>query len=200
MREESGRFTGSVCPSGGSYRHGFCKNRHGYFQDPSIWARIAGNMRVTGPEKALFGIVIREDNSRDRLQHVGTWKNHGFSWKSGIRLSRWTLTYRETGVVDQALIGGIPGADHEPGKKEPVTGSDSLPGRQYRHSFMKNRHGYLRNPAIWRRIDGMGRVSGLEKALFGTVTGSDRFSNRTADGRKLKNGLFETTPSRRIII
>ena len=71
MMGESGHFTGSVCLSRRSDRHGSPKNRHSYFTNPSICPLISGMMPRACPEKAAFGTVWREDNSQNGLQYAG---------------------------------------------------------------------------------------------------------------------------------
>jgi hypothetical protein len=62
--------TGSVYLPGRPDRHGFSKNRHGYFSNPSVCARIGGLMPLACPKKAAFGTVWAGDNSENGLQVV----------------------------------------------------------------------------------------------------------------------------------
>jgi hypothetical protein len=63
-------FTGSVYHPGRPNRHGFWKNRHCYFSNPSVCARIGGLLPVLCPKKAVFSTVWTADNSENGLQVV----------------------------------------------------------------------------------------------------------------------------------
>jgi hypothetical protein len=62
--------TGSVYLPGRLDRHGFSKNRHSYFSNPSVCARIGGLLPIVCPKKAVFGTVWTVDNSENGLQVV----------------------------------------------------------------------------------------------------------------------------------
>ena len=85
MTGKSGAFTGSDCLPMRPDRHGFPKNRHGYFTNTSIWTRIDGMEPVKCLKKTAFSAVIAADNLRDELQYAGT---------------------RETGISDHTRIPG----------------------------------------------------------------------------------------------
>ena len=176
MMRKSGPESGSVCLSRRSDRHGFSKNRHGYFTNPSVCPRIGRIKPATCPEKAAFGTVWRADNSQNGLQPVVIRKNPCFSSKFGIRHyrrpiplrknpcfssefgirpDRRTLTYKKVGVLDRSPIRICPGGHGEPKESGHFTGSVCLSRRPDRHGFSKNRHGYFTNPLICSRIAGM---------------------------------------------
>ena len=71
MMRESGPESGSVCLSRRPDRHGFPKNRHSYFTNPSICPRIGRIKPAVCPEKSAFGTVWRDDNSQNGLQYAG---------------------------------------------------------------------------------------------------------------------------------
>ena len=97
MMRKSGPESCSDWHSRRSDRHGFLENRHSYFTNPSICPRIGRIKLAACPEKAAFGTVWREDISQNGLQPVVIRKNHGFSWKFGIRPDRRTPTYKKLG-------------------------------------------------------------------------------------------------------
>jgi len=169
MMRKSGPESGSVCLSRRTDRHGFPKNRHGYFTNPSVCPRIDGMMPATCPEKAAFGTVRRADNLRDGVQYAGT---------------------EETGVLDRSPIRICPEGHGEPKESGPESGSVCLSRRSDRHGFLKNRHGYFTNPSICPRIDRIKPAACPEKAAFGTVWTGDRRVDRTADHGIWNNPVF----------
>jgi hypothetical protein len=66
MPRESGHFKGSDCLPWGPDRHGFPKNRHGYFSNPSVCPRIGGLEPAACHKKALFSAVLTDDHGHDR--------------------------------------------------------------------------------------------------------------------------------------
>jgi hypothetical protein len=169
MTGESGPFTGSDWPSRGLYRHGFLKNRHSYFTNPSFWPRIGEMKPIVLPEKAAFGAVMAANNRRDGLEYAGTEK---------------------TWILDHARIPGCSGGGSEPGKTGLVPGSDCLPLKPDRHGFRKNRHGYFTNPEVLPRIGRTEPAAGPEKALCSAVTAGDPDINRAADQGIRRNPAF----------
>jgi hypothetical protein len=80
-RSEPGKTkpeSGSDCLPMGQDRHGFLKNRHGYFTNPSFWARIDGMESVMRSKKALFSTVTADDRRVDRAVGRGIRKNPFF--------------------------------------------------------------------------------------------------------------------------
>jgi len=198
MMRESGPESGSVCLSRRSDRHGFPKNRHSYFTNPSICPRIGRIKLAACPEKAAFGTVWTEDNTQNGLQPVvirknscfssksgvrhyrqpiPLRKNYGFSWKFGIRPDRRTLSYKKVGFLDRSPIRICPEGHGEPRESGYFTGSVCLSRRSDRHGFLKNRHGYFTNPSICPRIGRIKLAACPEKAAFSTVWTEDNSQN-----------------------
>jgi len=149
MTGETGHFTGSDCLKPGFDRHGFWKNRHGYFPISAIRVRIGGSGLTACPEKPVFSIVPAQDRPEPVL-------GYGVS--------------KEPLVSDPACPFGSPGAK---GKSGACTGSVSRKMRYDRHGFPGNRHGYFTISPIQARNGRSGLATGPEKTRFGTVSVKD---------------------------
>jgi len=172
MTGESGHFTGSVCLSRRSDRHGFLKNRHGYFTNPLICPRIGRIKLAVCPEKAAFGTVWREDISQNGLQPIMT---------------------NKVDILDHIPIRIFLGGHSEPKETEPKSGSDSPSRGLHRHGFPKNRHGYFTNPSICPRIGRMKPATCPEKAVFGTVWTEDNSQNGLQYAGTGRTGVLDRT-------
>jgi hypothetical protein len=169
MTGESGHFTGSDWLSRRTNRHGFPKNRHGYFANTSVCPRIGGTGPAACPKKAAFSEVIAADNLRD-----------------GVKYDE----LKETVFSDRTRIRKYPNGHQERRENKPKSGSDWHSRRTNRHGFFKNRHGYFTNPSVRARIGGMEPVTSPKKALFSAVTAGDRKVDRAADQGIQKNPAF----------